>query len=193
MAIRTVCDIFYHSVDTFRKAEHLKYKKDGAWRAISSAELRSAVEELSLGLRALGVEKGDKVAILSENRPEWAFADLATLALGAADVPVYATLTPAQVLYILNDSEAKVVLRLERRPGGQGGGGAGQLQHRPPRHPHGRGAGRGNALARRGARPGAGGPRPRPGRGAPARGGGRSPRTSPPSSTPRAPPATPRG
>ena len=109
MAIRTVCDIFYHSVDTFRKAEHLKYKKDGTWRAISSEDLRTAVEEVSMGLRALGVEKGDKVAILSENRPEWAIADLATLAIGAADAPVYSTLTPAQVLYILNDSESKVV------------------------------------------------------------------------------------
>ena len=109
MAIRTVCDIFYHSVDTFRKAEHLKYKKDGTWRAISSEDLRTAVEEVSMGLRALGVEKGDKVAILSENRPEWAIADLATLAIGAADAPVYSTLTPAQVLYILNDSESKVL------------------------------------------------------------------------------------
>jgi long-chain acyl-CoA synthetase len=109
MAIRTVCDIFYHSVDTFRKAEHLKYKKDGTWRVISSEELKAAVEEVSMGLRALGVDKGDKVAILSENRPEWAIADLATLAIGAADAPVYSTLTPAQVLYILNDSESKVV------------------------------------------------------------------------------------
>jgi long-chain acyl-CoA synthetase len=108
--IRTICDIFYHSVQTFRKAEHLKYKKDGAWRAISSDELLAAVEEASMGLRALGVDKGDRVAILSENRPEWAIADLAILAIGAADVPVYATLTPAQVLYILNDSESKVVV-----------------------------------------------------------------------------------
>ena len=109
MAIQTVCDIFYRSVDTFRKPEHLKYKKDGAWRAISSEELRAAVEETSMGLRALGIGKGDIVAILSENRPEWAFADLATLCAGAADATVYATLTPPQVQYILNDSEAKVV------------------------------------------------------------------------------------
>ncbi len=109
MAIRTVCDIFYHSVSTFRKPEHLKHKRDGAWRAISSDEFRTAVEELSMGLRELGVAKGDKVAILAENRPEWAFADLATLAVGAADAPVYPTLTPAQVLYILNDSESKVL------------------------------------------------------------------------------------
>jgi long-chain acyl-CoA synthetase len=109
MTPATVCDLFYHSVDTYKKKEHLKYKRNGAWRAVSSDELRAAVEEIALGLRDLGVEKGDKVAILSENRPEWAFADLATLCAGAADAPVYATLTPAQVLYILNDSESKVV------------------------------------------------------------------------------------
>ena len=109
MAIQTVCDIFYRSVDTYRKAEHLTFRKDGAWRAVSSEELRAAVEEASMGLRALGVEKGDKVAILSENRPEWAIADFATLCAGAADATIYATLTPAQVQYILEDSESKVV------------------------------------------------------------------------------------
>jgi long-chain acyl-CoA synthetase len=109
MAIQTVCDVFYRSVDTYRKAEHLKFRRDGTWRAVSSEELRSAVEETSMGLRALGVGKGDKVAILSENRPEWAFADLATLCAGGADATVYPTLTAAQVLYILDDSESKVV------------------------------------------------------------------------------------
>ena len=108
MAIQTVCDIFYRSLE-YRKAEHLKHKQDGAWRAISSDELKAAVEEISAGLRAIGVEKADRLAILSENRPEWAFADLATLCAGAADATVYPTLTPPQVQYILNDSEAKVV------------------------------------------------------------------------------------
>jgi long-chain acyl-CoA synthetase len=109
MTTGTLCDLFYRSVDTYRKAEHLKSKVDGQWRPWSSDEFRTAVEELSLGLRALGVEKGDRVAILSENRPEWAIADLATLAAGAVDVPIYSTLTPAQVKYILEDSQAKVV------------------------------------------------------------------------------------
>jgi long-chain acyl-CoA synthetase len=109
MAIQTVCDVFYRSVDTYRKAEHLKYRQDGVWHAISSEELRAAVEETSMGLRALGIEKGDTVAVLSENRPEWAIADLAVLCTGAADATIYPTLTPAQVLYILDDSEAKAV------------------------------------------------------------------------------------
>ena len=108
MAIETVCDVFYRTVE-FRKPEHLKRKKDGDWQPISSDEFRAAVEEMSAGLRQLGVEKGDRVAIVSENRPEWAFADLATLCAGAVDAPVYPTLTVPQVHYILNDSDAKVV------------------------------------------------------------------------------------
>jgi long-chain acyl-CoA synthetase len=108
MEIRTLCDIFYRSVDGFRKPAHLTFKSDGVWRNISSDAFRAAVEELSLGLRELGLAKGERVAILSENRPEWAIADLATLTAGGVDVPIYATLTPAQVLYLLNDSEARL-------------------------------------------------------------------------------------
>jgi long-chain acyl-CoA synthetase len=109
MELRTLCDIFYQSVETHRKPDHLRYKKDGAWRDISSEEFRRAVEELSMGLRALGIDRGDRVAILSENRPEWAFADLATLCAGAVDVPVYTSLTAPQVLYLLNDSQSKAI------------------------------------------------------------------------------------
>lgn len=109
MSQGTLCDLFYGSVDTFKKTAHLRYKDAGGWHDISSDDFRLRVEELSLGLRALGVEKGDRVAILSENRPEWAMADLATLTAAAVDAPIYSTLTPPQVLYILNDSEAKVV------------------------------------------------------------------------------------
>jgi long-chain acyl-CoA synthetase len=110
MSAQSLCDVFYRSVDTYAKAEHLRHKKDGAWRAISSDELRAAVEETSMGLRGLGIGRGDTVAILSENRPEWAVADLATLCAGAADATIYPTLTAAQVQYILADSEAKAVL-----------------------------------------------------------------------------------
>jgi long-chain acyl-CoA synthetase len=105
---RTLSDLFYGSVDTHRKPDHLRYKAGGQWKDISSDEFRRAVEETALGLRELGVEKGARVALLSENRPEWAITDLATLSAAAVVVPIYATLTPAQALYILNDSEAKV-------------------------------------------------------------------------------------
>ena len=108
MSIKTLCDVFYRSVE-YRKAEHLKYKKNGVWLALSSDEFKRAVEETSAGLRALGIEAGDRVAILSENRPEWAIADLASLCAGAVDATVYATLTATQVQYILEDSESRLV------------------------------------------------------------------------------------
>src|SRR5262245_20745311 len=62
-----------------------------------------------MGLRSLSLAPGDRVAILCENRPEWAYADLATLCAGAVVAPVYATLTSSQVLYILNDSGARIL------------------------------------------------------------------------------------
>jgi long-chain acyl-CoA synthetase len=110
MPTRTLCEIFYHSVDTYRKPDHLRAKRGDKWHDISSEEFRRAVEELSMGLRALGVEKGDRVALLSENRPEWAYVDLATLCAAAVDVPIYPNLPPAQVLYVLSDSQAKVAI-----------------------------------------------------------------------------------
>jgi long-chain acyl-CoA synthetase len=109
MGSGTLCDIFYHCVDTYRKPDQLKVKRDGVWRDITGAELKTAVEELSMGLRALGLESGERVAILSENRPEWAYADLAALSAGAADAPIYPTLPAHQVAYILRDSGARIV------------------------------------------------------------------------------------
>ncbi len=118
MAIQTLCELFYGSVDGFERPEQLRYKRDGAWRAVSSDELRAAVEEIAMGLASLGIDKGDHVAILSENRPEWAFADMAVLALGGADVPIYPSLPAAQVRYILArlGSEGRVRLERQRRP-----------------------------------------------------------------------------
>src|SRR4029077_12459162 len=67
-----------------------------------------AVEGLGAGLAALGIRRGDRVALLSENRYEWAVTDLATLGQGAVTVPIYPTLTAPQVRYILDNAEAKV-------------------------------------------------------------------------------------
>lgn len=80
------------------------------WTDTTYADLGERVRRLSLGLRALGVERGDRVAILSENRPEWIVADLAILAAGGVSVPIYPTLPPGQVVYILQDSGATGVI-----------------------------------------------------------------------------------
>src|SRR5258708_29328747 len=83
---------------------------DGAWKPISSNDLYGRVRALADVFRGWELGKGDRVAILSENRWEWAVTDLATLAIGGVDVPLYPTLTPDQIGYMLRDSGAKVVV-----------------------------------------------------------------------------------
>jgi len=74
------------------------------WETLTYRDLSGRVRQVALGLRALGIERGDRVAILSENRPEWAILDLATLAAGAVSVPVYPTLPASQIAHILSDT-----------------------------------------------------------------------------------------
>ncbi len=82
---------------------------DGSWRPISSAEAETRIRRIALGLYALGVESGDRVALLSENRPDWNLVDLAILSLGAATVPIYTTQQTEQIGHILDQSGAKVL------------------------------------------------------------------------------------
>ena len=84
-------------------------KVGGAWVSITHREALERVQAISLGLRELGIKPGDKVAIVSENRPEWALTDYACLCARAADVPIYPTLTAKQTEYILRDSESVAV------------------------------------------------------------------------------------
>ena len=84
-------------------------KVGGTWKAITHRETLERVQAISLGLRELRIAPGDKVAIVSENRPEWALADYACLCARATDVPIYPTLPANQTKYILNDSEAVAV------------------------------------------------------------------------------------
>src|ERR1700734_1976879 len=83
---------------------------DGGWKPITSNELYGRVRALADVLRGWGLKKGDRVALLSENRWEWPVTDFATLAIGAVDVPLYGTLTPEQIGYMLRDSGAKVAV-----------------------------------------------------------------------------------
>ncbi len=108
MAIQTLNDIFVETLKKPRPAA-FKYKKDGVWRDVAMAEFESTVRNMSAALRWMGVRPDDRVAILAENRPEWAMADIAILAAGAISVPIYPTLTPNSIQYILNDSGAVVI------------------------------------------------------------------------------------
>jgi len=110
MEIRTLCDILTHLDRDCRKAGLLRYKEAGAWRGISAAEFVSTVRTLALGLASLGIGKGDRVAILSENRPEWTAFDHALLNLGAVSVPLYPSLLTDQVRFILEHSRTRVLV-----------------------------------------------------------------------------------
>ena len=81
-------------------------KKGGEWTEMSVDDFKTYVRHFALGLYQLGVRKGDKVAIHSENRAEWIISDQAILSIGAVDVPVYTSQHGAQVKFILEDSDA---------------------------------------------------------------------------------------
>ncbi len=106
----TLISMFEQTVQNYGDKPALAHKpKGGTYQDISYTEFGESVDAFSKGLKALGVLKGDRVAILSENRPEWAISDFGILKVGAVNVPMFSTLTAVQVGYILKDSGAKVI------------------------------------------------------------------------------------
>ncbi len=114
MNIKTLNEVFFTVVE--RNSDRVMLTREsGAWTPISSAQLQAQVFATARQLQAWGIGKGDRVAILSENRPEWAIADFATLLLGAVDVPIYATQIAEQCVYLLQHSEASIVFVSTRK------------------------------------------------------------------------------
>jgi len=108
MSLRTLNDIF--SVVCQRHRDRVMMQREVlGWVSISSGELYRNVVGVARTLKSWGVGRGDRVAILSENRREWTFTDFATLSIGAVTVPIYSTQTAEQTAFILNDSGAKVI------------------------------------------------------------------------------------
>ncbi len=105
----TLNQIFFDAVERFAKPDALQVKRAGRYEPISHDTMLQRVRRIALGLGALGVRAGDRVAILSENRPEWALTDYACLAIGVTDVPIYPNLPSDQVAYILRDSSAVAI------------------------------------------------------------------------------------
>jgi long-chain acyl-CoA synthetase len=110
MPADTLIGIFLDAVSTHRKPDLFQRKTAQGWESIGAERALGEVESLALALRELGVSRGDRVALLSENRVEWPFTDLAVLGLGAVTVPIYPSLTAAQVRYLLDDSEPRVAV-----------------------------------------------------------------------------------
>lgn len=108
MGIRTLSDVFFTVVDRDSDCAYL-HKQNGNWVPAGSRQLYSQVVSTARALQGWGIQKGDRVAILSENRPEWAIADFATMLIGAVVVPIYPTLIAEQVSWLLNDAGVKVL------------------------------------------------------------------------------------
>jgi long-chain acyl-CoA synthetase len=108
MSLQNLNDILL-AVRNSRRDRVMLQKRATAWAAISSHEIYRSVIGVAHALESWGVRKGDRVAILSENRSEWTITDFAILSMGAVTVPIYATQTAEQTSYILNDSGARVI------------------------------------------------------------------------------------
>lgn len=108
--IETIPQVFINTVKSLQQDEMMLYKSEGKFVPVSTSEFETNVKGLCLGLKELGLTTGDKLVILSENRPEWVMTNFANLCLGATTVPIYTTLAPKQIQYIIDDSDAKIVV-----------------------------------------------------------------------------------
>ena len=108
-AAGTLTRLFFGAIDRFGKPDALQVKIGGRFEPISHRALLERARHVGYGLTSLGIQPGDRVAILSENRPEWAIADFACVTGRIPDVAVYPVLPAAQIAYILRDSGAIAV------------------------------------------------------------------------------------
>lgn len=108
--VRTIADLPFHAMGRFPKPLMIGRCHAGGIDGIGTKEMFERIRDLGLGLASFGVSSGDRVAIVSESRPEWVLCDMAILALGAVTVPIYPTLNDAQVRYILSDAGARLAI-----------------------------------------------------------------------------------
>jgi long-chain acyl-CoA synthetase len=106
----TLADLLPRAAQMYGEAPAIRFKQGGEWVTRSFAEVEATVRDLALGLIDLGVAKGDKVSILANTRPEWTYFDFAALSIGATVVPIYQTNSPEECQYVLENSDAKVVV-----------------------------------------------------------------------------------
>ena len=88
----------------------VRFQQDGEWRELTFAEVAEIVDEIALGLVALGTEPGDRVALLANTRPEWTFSSLAISRAGAVVVPIYPTNSPEECEWVIGNSDSRIVI-----------------------------------------------------------------------------------
>jgi long-chain acyl-CoA synthetase len=107
---RTIADLCAKAAEQFGDRVAVKHKADGAWQDVTYARVGEIVEEIGLGLIALGVQPGERVAILANTRPEWAYVSFAISAAAGVVVPIYPTNSPEECEWVAGNSEAVVVV-----------------------------------------------------------------------------------
>src|SRR4051812_38669823 len=107
---RTIADMMSAAAERHRDRVMVRYKADGEWRDLSYREVGEIVSEIGRGLLHLGVEPGDRVALLCRTRPEWTFVDFAISSAGAIVVPIYATSSPEECAWVAGNSEARAIV-----------------------------------------------------------------------------------
>lgn len=105
---QTLAELFLYAQKNHSLNDALNYKKDGKWQSISTDEVIERSENIALGLYSLDIRPGDRAAILASNSPSWTIVDAGCQFAGIIDVPIYTTLTPDSIKYIINDSGAKI-------------------------------------------------------------------------------------
>lgn len=111
---QTLADLFHFALESHARSDALNFKSEGRWKPISTREMCERAENIAYGLKGLGLEQGDRAAILSANSPDWTIADAGCQMSGVIDVPIYTTLSPSSVEYIIRDSGAKVLFLEDR-------------------------------------------------------------------------------
>jgi long-chain acyl-CoA synthetase len=107
---KTLADLLVRAAETYGSRPAVRFKEGDAWVDRSFQQVLDIVKPLALGLVGLGVEKGDRVSILGNTRPEWTYFDYAALSIGATVVPIYQTNSPEECAYVLENADAKVVI-----------------------------------------------------------------------------------
>jgi long-chain acyl-CoA synthetase len=107
---KTIADLAARAAETFGPKVAVRHKVDGSWRDVTFAEVGQIVSELGRGLIDLGLEPGEKVAILANTRPEWTYASFAISAAGGVVIPIYQTNSPEECEFVAADSEAVAVV-----------------------------------------------------------------------------------
>ena len=105
--LRRLFDLIPYQLKNYSIKNCVSDKKDGNWNNFSTEEVQSVIDKFSLGLLKLGVNRGDKLAIISPNRTEWNFVDLGIMQTGCVDVPIYPNISVQEYEYIFNDAEVK--------------------------------------------------------------------------------------